>query len=234
MKPGSKITMLTSGPLSNLAQIILKDKNASSLIECNSRGWQYQTVRWRVVNVAKLDMFVDKLPGMPKIYGFEMKNGVHVSKSLEIGMFMKRWDTINLSEFLTYIALVGILNNIQQSKAIKKGNQVDWEYEKFRPKRFHGELDLIEAERFIKSYECWVLGFIRNEITKHLQEVWEILTVIRFIFFWQGLLSSIGETIVTTKPETLLRAYDHSLTIEAYFHTHPDESYAMQVETQFE
>ncbi|KAK9104591.1 hypothetical protein Scep_021435 [Stephania cephalantha] len=187
-----------------------------------------------LVNVAKLDMFVDKLPGMPKIYGFEMKNGVHVSKSLEIGMFMKRWlgplpslrvdvvsagggaalpslpvqppplvatvrcrvgnqgfrktsdraststqgyvtkyfknnilfrefflgkafqvagkgvciifmsvilsfqaldgafnvfcnenvDTINLSEFLTYIALVGILNNIQQSKAIKKGNQV--------------------------------------------------------------------------------------------------------------
>ncbi|KAK9088468.1 hypothetical protein Scep_027550 [Stephania cephalantha] len=33
MKPGSKITMLTSGPLSNLPQIILKDKNASSLIE---------------------------------------------------------------------------------------------------------------------------------------------------------------------------------------------------------
>ncbi|KAK9166970.1 hypothetical protein Scep_002161 [Stephania cephalantha] len=33
-------------------------------------------------------------------------------------------DTINLSEFLTYIALVGILNSIQQSKAIKKGNQV--------------------------------------------------------------------------------------------------------------
>ncbi|KAK9126199.1 hypothetical protein Scep_015045 [Stephania cephalantha] len=33
MKPGSKITMLTSGPLSNLAQIILKDKNASLLIE---------------------------------------------------------------------------------------------------------------------------------------------------------------------------------------------------------
>ncbi|KAK9137078.1 hypothetical protein Sjap_007672 [Stephania japonica] len=33
MKPGSKITMLTSGPLSNLAQIILKDKNASSVIE---------------------------------------------------------------------------------------------------------------------------------------------------------------------------------------------------------
>ncbi|KAK9107470.1 hypothetical protein Syun_023481 [Stephania yunnanensis] len=44
-----------------------------------------------LVNVAKLDMFVDKLPGMPKIYKFEMKNGVHVSKSLEIGMFMKRW-----------------------------------------------------------------------------------------------------------------------------------------------
>ncbi|KAK9118172.1 hypothetical protein Scep_016265 [Stephania cephalantha] len=44
-----------------------------------------------LVNVAKLDMFVDKLPDMPKIYGFEMKNGVHVSKSLEIGMFIKRW-----------------------------------------------------------------------------------------------------------------------------------------------
>ncbi|KAK9157725.1 hypothetical protein Scep_004299 [Stephania cephalantha] len=37
-----------------------------------------------------------------------------------------RNDTINLSEFLTYIALVGILNNIQQSKAIKKGNQVQF------------------------------------------------------------------------------------------------------------
>ncbi|KAK9169348.1 hypothetical protein Syun_001488 [Stephania yunnanensis] len=44
-----------------------------------------------LVNVAKLDMFVNKLPDIPKIYGFEMKNGVHVSKSLEIGMFMKRW-----------------------------------------------------------------------------------------------------------------------------------------------
>ncbi|KAK9120979.1 hypothetical protein Syun_018596 [Stephania yunnanensis] len=50
-----------------------------------------------LVNVAKLDMFVDKLPGMPKIYGFEMKNGVHVSKSLKIGMFMKRWDYLTTS-----------------------------------------------------------------------------------------------------------------------------------------
>ncbi|KAK9106687.1 hypothetical protein Syun_022698 [Stephania yunnanensis] len=36
MKPSSKITILTSGPSSNLAQIILKDKNASSLIEVKS------------------------------------------------------------------------------------------------------------------------------------------------------------------------------------------------------
>ncbi|KAK9091707.1 hypothetical protein Sjap_024884 [Stephania japonica] len=51
-------------------------------------------IKWadgELVNVTKLEMFVDELPDMPKIYGFEMKNGVPISKSLEIGMFMKKW-----------------------------------------------------------------------------------------------------------------------------------------------
>ncbi|KAK9083259.1 hypothetical protein Scep_029730 [Stephania cephalantha] len=70
--------------------------------------------------------FVDFLAyGLKLIIGFSSccHRTVHLSchRSYSVGFLQ---DTINLSEFLTYIALVGILNSIQQSKAIKKGNQV--------------------------------------------------------------------------------------------------------------
>ncbi|KAK9088334.1 hypothetical protein Scep_027416 [Stephania cephalantha] len=69
--------------------------------------------------------FVDFLAyGLKLIIGFSSccHRTVHLSchRSYSVGFLQ---DTINLSEFLTYIALVGILNSIQQSKAIKKGNQ---------------------------------------------------------------------------------------------------------------
>ncbi|XAR72266.1 Bilirubin oxidase [Bertholletia excelsa] len=44
-----------------------------------------------LVNVSKLEMFVDDLPDMPRIDGFEVVNGVLRPKSLTIGMFSKKW-----------------------------------------------------------------------------------------------------------------------------------------------
>ena len=41
----------------------------------------------RLLNSSKLEMFVDELPDMPKILGFDLVSGVPRSKSLEIGMF---------------------------------------------------------------------------------------------------------------------------------------------------
>ncbi|KAK3040733.1 hypothetical protein RJ639_029255, partial [Escallonia herrerae] len=39
----------------------------------------------------QMEMFVDELPDMPRIHGFDVVNGVPVSKSLKIGMFHKKW-----------------------------------------------------------------------------------------------------------------------------------------------
>ena len=36
-------------------------------------------------------MFVDELPDMPRIHGYEILNGVPKPKSLTIGMFTKKW-----------------------------------------------------------------------------------------------------------------------------------------------
>ncbi|KAI8538950.1 hypothetical protein RHMOL_Rhmol09G0143200 [Rhododendron molle] len=44
-----------------------------------------------LMNPSKLQMFVDDLPDMPKIKGFDFENGVPVPKSLKIGMFRKKW-----------------------------------------------------------------------------------------------------------------------------------------------
>ncbi|XP_058087434.1 multicopper oxidase LPR2-like [Magnolia sinica] len=45
----------------------------------------------RLINVSKLEMFVDNLPDMPKIQGFTIRNGIPVSRSIKIGMFEKKW-----------------------------------------------------------------------------------------------------------------------------------------------
>ena len=45
----------------------------------------------RLIKISQLEMFVDELPDMPKILGFDVVNGVPVSKSLQIGMFSKKW-----------------------------------------------------------------------------------------------------------------------------------------------
>nr|GMD72468.1 multicopper oxidase LPR1-like [Ipomoea batatas] len=44
-----------------------------------------------LLNPSKLEMFVDKLPDMPRIKGYDVVNGVPVPKSLKIGMFLKKW-----------------------------------------------------------------------------------------------------------------------------------------------
>lgn len=45
----------------------------------------------KLINVTKLEMFVDELPDMPKLHGFHVVNGVPVSRSLRIGMFKIDW-----------------------------------------------------------------------------------------------------------------------------------------------
>ena len=45
----------------------------------------------RVIDVSKLKMFVDELPDMPRIHGYQVVNGVSRPKSLRIGMFRKKW-----------------------------------------------------------------------------------------------------------------------------------------------
>lgn len=48
-------------------------------------------VQATILNSSKLEMFVDQLPDMPKILGFDVISGVPKPKSLEIGMFQKKW-----------------------------------------------------------------------------------------------------------------------------------------------
>ncbi|KAK1390050.1 Multicopper oxidase [Heracleum sosnowskyi] len=44
-----------------------------------------------LLSPSKLKMFVDEVPDMPRISGFDVVNGVSVPKSLKIGMFRKKW-----------------------------------------------------------------------------------------------------------------------------------------------
>ncbi|OVA14535.1 Multicopper oxidase [Macleaya cordata] len=44
-----------------------------------------------MLNASRLRMFVDELPNMPKVQGYDIKNGVPISKKLKIGMFQKKW-----------------------------------------------------------------------------------------------------------------------------------------------
>ena len=45
----------------------------------------------KLLDASQLKMFVDELPDMPKIKGYDVVNGDHVPKSLIIGMFHKKW-----------------------------------------------------------------------------------------------------------------------------------------------
>ncbi|GAV65589.1 Cu-oxidase domain-containing protein/Cu-oxidase_2 domain-containing protein/Cu-oxidase_3 domain-containing protein [Cephalotus follicularis] len=51
------------------------------------------TTTWAdgLIDLKKLEMFVDELPDMPKIQGFDVVNGVPKTKSLKIGMYQKLW-----------------------------------------------------------------------------------------------------------------------------------------------
>jgi hypothetical protein len=44
-----------------------------------------------LLNSSTLEMFVDQLPHLPKILAYDVVSGVPKSKSLEIGMFNKKW-----------------------------------------------------------------------------------------------------------------------------------------------
>ncbi|KAF4394286.1 hypothetical protein F8388_005920 [Cannabis sativa] len=58
------------------------------VLELSGESWGED----RLLNPGKLKMFVDELPEMPKIPGFHLSShGLPKSKSLKIGMFMKKW-----------------------------------------------------------------------------------------------------------------------------------------------
>lgn len=45
----------------------------------------------KLVSPSQLEMFVDELPDMPKIQGYDVVDGVTKPKLLKIGMFQKKW-----------------------------------------------------------------------------------------------------------------------------------------------
>ncbi|PSR91090.1 Multicopper oxidase [Actinidia chinensis var. chinensis] len=45
----------------------------------------------RLISPSQLEMFVDDLPDMPKLKGFDVSHGFPIPKTLKIGMFHKRW-----------------------------------------------------------------------------------------------------------------------------------------------
>lgn len=45
----------------------------------------------KLIGLSKLEMFVDDVPNMPKLKGYDVANGVFVPKHLKIGMFQKTW-----------------------------------------------------------------------------------------------------------------------------------------------
>lgn len=47
----------------------------------------------RLLNSSSLEMFVDQLPQLPKLLGFQVVSAIPKSKSLQIGMFKKKWVT---------------------------------------------------------------------------------------------------------------------------------------------
>ncbi|XP_068642870.1 multicopper oxidase LPR1-like [Aristolochia californica] len=44
-----------------------------------------------LINVSKLEMFIDELPDMPRIKGYNLDHGVPVPKTMKIGMFETKW-----------------------------------------------------------------------------------------------------------------------------------------------
>ncbi|XP_043700759.1 multicopper oxidase LPR1-like [Telopea speciosissima] len=45
----------------------------------------------KLISPSRLEMFVDVLLDMPRVQGFDIRNGVPVPKTLKIGMYPKRW-----------------------------------------------------------------------------------------------------------------------------------------------
>jgi len=74
--------------------LLLKLLTLVALLGCSSASDN-------LVNVSRLEMFVDDLPDMPRIHGYHFVNGVAKSKSLKIGMFKKKWVCVLFFFFLS-------------------------------------------------------------------------------------------------------------------------------------
>lgn len=62
----------------------------------------------RLIEPTQLEKFVDELPDMPRIQGFEAVNGLLKPKLLNIGMFMKKWVSAN-SFFFRFLVRFGTI-----------------------------------------------------------------------------------------------------------------------------
>uniref|UniRef100_A0A7N0UBK7 Uncharacterized protein n=1 Tax=Kalanchoe fedtschenkoi TaxID=63787 RepID=A0A7N0UBK7_KALFE len=75
-----------TGYKTTLASLLLL---AGFLTGCGTTSAQVDDVK--LVNVSKLEMFVDRLPEVPRLHGYDVVDGVPVSGTLKIGMFKKKW-----------------------------------------------------------------------------------------------------------------------------------------------
>ncbi|XP_022726017.1 multicopper oxidase LPR2-like isoform X2 [Durio zibethinus] len=71
----------------SMGRILLFHLICLALLVELSRSWANKGL----LNSSVLEMFVDELPYMPKIQGFDVVNGSPKAKSLTIGMFEKKW-----------------------------------------------------------------------------------------------------------------------------------------------
>lgn len=118
-KSSFKFTYLT-----NLLHSSIKDLSPSPLASMQSRDGSERILRYNLIAFAifglllstswaedklfdpsKLQMFVDELPDMPKILGFDVVSGFPKSKALKIGMFEKKWVRPIPFPFFSFVCL---------------------------------------------------------------------------------------------------------------------------------
>lgn len=73
----------------------------------------------QLMTLSKLKMFVDELQDMPRIKGYDVINGVHVPKSLKIGMYKKKWVSNSLRIFIVKLF---VANNLLVINRIRDRN----------------------------------------------------------------------------------------------------------------
>ncbi|KAL1803407.1 hypothetical protein ACET3Z_032054 [Daucus carota] len=74
-----------------MVEIVLRHEMLLVLAIVISSAFTLAAKEASLLSPSALELFVDELPDMPRISGFDVVNGVSVPKSLKIGMFSKKW-----------------------------------------------------------------------------------------------------------------------------------------------